>query len=564
MANWKKKSSEVLSEKELKDLDKKAWNDLLNTKTTDEILDALGRGLWLKEHEAKPPPNMIPSLEDIRAYLEGPNNTDRSVLCDAVQAFSHWLIANRIEWKQNEGDKQAHLPREIIDNEGLVCYLMGLVKVSDNGDLQEVAEDLKPFAIVAMYSLRKKQFVADLFERVHQVWVFHYKNGYEGTHPLIASVEAWQKDVTAVLATKEHDRVRPAAILKHPTGSIRDVSLAEIGAGVLKRLNGHGQTPDAYQMALPGLEQESIIRPTQSLLVQERHALTTKSGAVSITARIFLEAVMALPGQSTKQRIKIILGDLIDFLNPNGKFHKRNQLPYILEALYNLNTNAVVEWEYNEKGNKGYWLPVVARSYPTMESDRDFPIVLDVELPPNSTQGPMVLKEAVRMTGKRSMPQFNAYLAISDVWDRYGTDDGRITDPTRPVERRNADGYLLDADNKHILGPSGRPLKNIYHKEAVRQLERERNPKTNRYPIFSNLDLIKAAYPRVDVGSLTPKEKAKYLDRSKKVFKTLKEAGHILIEEVAIEEVAEAPGDWRILPPEEHIQTYRALKNSDV
>ena len=258
------------------------------------------------------------------------------------------------------------------------------------------------------------------------------------------------------------------------------------------------------------------------------------------------------------------MGDLIDFLNPNGKFHKRNQLPYILEALYNLNTNAVVEWEYNEKGNKGYWLPVVARSYPTMESDRDFPIVLDVELPPNSTQGPMVLKEAVRMTGKRSMPQFNAYLAISDIWDRFGTQDGRITDPTRPVEKRDTDGYLLDADNKHILGASGRPLKNIYHKEAVRQLERERNPKANRYPIFSTLDLIKAAYPHIDAENLTPKKKAKYLDRSKKVFKTLKEAGHILIEEVPIEEVAEAPGDWRILPPKEHIQTYRALKHSDV
>ena len=72
MANRKMKSSTALSPKERKDLDKKAWNDLLNAKTTDDILDALGRGLWLDEHKTKPPPNMIPSLEDIRGLFGRP------------------------------------------------------------------------------------------------------------------------------------------------------------------------------------------------------------------------------------------------------------------------------------------------------------------------------------------------------------------------------------------------------------------------------------------------------------------------------------------------------------
>ena len=234
---------------------------------------------------------------------------------------------------------------------------------------------------------------------------------------------------------------------------------------------------------------------------------------------------MALPGSVTKQRVKFTLGDLIKFLNPDGKFHRTNQLKYIVSAFQTLNSNAVIEWEY-KKGKTGFWLPVVARSFPGLDSGRDFPIVLDVELPPNATQGPMVLKYPLRMTGKKSLPQFNAYLAITEVWDRYGTHGGKITDPTNPVDYNNPDG------------------------------QRVRNPKADKYPIFSDLDILLACFPNMDFSNMQPNQKRKKFSLARKHIRALEKAGYMKIEETAF--------GWRPLPSRKHPQIYRALKRKKV
>ena len=449
-----------------------AWNDLLTAldlpteeEQADAIVVSLARGAYIKKHKSPPSRDAIPTANQI------------------IQRFNKQLI--------EAANKSEVAALKFLRNHRWGGTAAGIVGTQTrwlktvNG---EVEHPLAPHV----------------------------------PHPLSPEIEAWQKDVTAVHATKDHDKRHPAGILKYPMGTIRDVSLVETGAGVLKNLSGHGQTPTAYQMALPGLEQKAIIRPTQNFLVQERKALTTKSGAVSLAVRIALEAVMALPGNLTEERINFRLGDLIDYLNPDGKFHRTNQLKYILTALQTLNSNAVVVWEY-KKGKTGFWLPVVARSFPGMDSDRDFPIVLDVELPPNATQGPMALKEAVRMTGKRSVKQFNAYLSAVDVWDRYGTQSGRITDPTRPVDYKQPGG------------------------------ERERDPKTDQYPILSNLDLMTACYPNLNFESMPGNKKRAYLARAKAAWEELKKRGYVEIEKV--DDVG-----WRILPTEDHAATYRALK----
>ena len=347
--------------------------------------------------------------------------------------------------------------------------------------------------------------------------------------PLSMIVRAWQKDATAVHATKQRDQRRPAGILKFPMGTIRDVELVDLDKGTLTRFEeGHGETPESYQMALPEMQEKLIVRPIQNLLVHDRRQeiaqmfgiktpIRTKSGAVSPIVRISLEAIMALEPRHTKGRVKITLGDLINFLNPDGKFHRTNQLPYIVRAVYGLNTLAAVKWR------KGWWLPVVARSYPEMTSARDFPIILDVELPDNATQGPMALKEPLRMTGKRSLPQFNAYLSAVDVWDYYGTQGGRIIDPTRPTDYKRPGG------------------------------ERDRDPKTDKYPILSNIDLMVACYPNLNFESMLGNQKRPYLARAKAVWEKLKNRGYVEIEKVG-------NMGWRILPTENHTAIYRTLK----
>ena len=89
-------------------------------------------------------------------------------------------------------------------------------------------------------------------------------SGHTGRFPFAEAIEAWQKNSTAIEATKEYDDRRPAGILKYPMGSIRDLSLVDAKVGILKQFSGHGDTPSDYQMTLPGAEQETIIRPTQN------------------------------------------------------------------------------------------------------------------------------------------------------------------------------------------------------------------------------------------------------------------------------------------------------------
>ena len=99
----------------------------------------------------------------------------------------------------------------------------------------------------------------------------------------------------------------------------------------------------------------------------------------------------------------------------------------------------------------------------------------------------MVEKNIVRLLGKKSSARFNAYLTACWIFDRYGTVNGTIIDPTMPVERRNDREELVDQDGKPILNSRGQPVKNLKSKEAVRQLDRQPNPQRGRYPVL-NID----------------------------------------------------------------------------
>ena len=470
--------------------------------SAEGILNAVSRAVWVIDNQTEWPEKVIATPLAISRWFSGFGKKERD---DFVRGFiknKEMATAWAKRWTQKE-EMAVEWPMFVT------AIFLGLCEPPEG--------DEKPPGTIDVESVIK--YLRAIGEDMP-----------EGSDkPLSMIVRAWQKDMTAVLATKQQDQKRPAAVLKYPMGSIRDVEWVDLDKGTLTRFEqGHGETPESYQMALPRMQEKLIVRPVQNLLVHDRRheiaqmfgiktPIKTKSGAVSPIVRISLEAILALGPGHRKERVKITLGDLVNFLNPDGKFHRTNQLPYIVQAIYGLNTLAAVKWR------KGWWLPVVARSYPEMTSDRDFPIVLDVELPDNATQGPMALKEPLRMTGKRSLPQFNAYLSAVDVWDRYGTQGGRITDPTRPVDYKQPGG------------------------------ERERDPKTDEYPIFSNLDLMTACYPNLNFESMPRNQKRAYLARAKAAWEKVKKRGYVEIEKV--DNVG-----WRILPTEDHAATYRALK----
>lgn len=372
---------------------------------------------------------------------------------------------------------------------------------------------------------------------------------FETEHPCVPVVKAWIQEQIATRITPEHDRKYPIAVLKHPVGSVRGITFGERDTGQVF------QTPERtvqVQLELDLGTQLSVlpaIMPLQA--VQTSHLKRqTKSGALSHEIRIFFEAMMALRPSQRRADLMFRLGDLIEYLYPNGKFNWTLQIPHIERALAVLHNSATIPW-IDDQGSLRQWRPVSVRAPIPSDATRDTPVYLDVVMPPDAKRGHMVIKHIHRMVGMKSAAQWNAYHVACFLWDKYSTVKGKLVDPTRPVEKRDAQNRLVDATGKPLVTRNGKAIKSPYHKEAIPQLQREPNPDTiKRYPILSTEDLIRACFP----NGYKKGSRRVYLQRAKKHWEVLEAAGYILIHK-------DRTG-WRILPPEEHLNAHRALRKS--
>ena len=393
------------------------------------------------------------------------------------------------------------------------------------------------------------QELPERIEALHKHWKEALAYAPKQMHPLTNIVRAWLQAETAQPITKEYDKNHLVAILKHPMGSVREISLIdnEVGHCIA--------TPDrveqAVQMQLP-FEDTSILPAIMPLEVVRTADMkkTTRSGAVSHEVRIFFEAIMALQPNQRREELMIRLGVLIDFLNPDGKFNWTNQIPHIERALNVLHSNATIPF-IDDTGSLRRWRPVSVRAEVNKEGmTRETPIFFDVCLPPDAKQGHIILKEIHRGLSKKSAAKWNAYHVACYLWDKYGTVKGKLVDPTRPVERRDGNGKLVDADGKPLISKNGRDIKSPYHKDAVHQLDREPNPNSvKRYKVLSFEDLIRACYP-----NSTDTNQRRLLKGAKAHWKGLEAEGYIVIHK-------EGDG-WRILPPSEHLNKHRAMRKA--
>ena len=267
--------------------------------------------------------------------------------------------------------------------------------------------------------------------------------------------------------------------------------------------------------------------------------------------RIFFEALMALQPKETEVDIHFTLGDLLGYLNPNAKYHRKNHLPYVIQGLNALYSLRI---PYRPNPNKSTtevdWIPVLPRTVPNLQSDDNAPIILEVKIPPDTKQGMLAEKDLLRKFGKHSSARFNAYLSACWVFDKYGTLHGSIIDPTKPTARKDDSGYLINADGKRIYNQKGIPIKNPYHKNTIATLDREANKARKKYPILSFDDLTRACFPK---GFPTSK-RATYQKRAMQAWDTL-----AFEEQVRIEKHNYG---WRIMPSKAHINYYRAFKKS--
>ena len=428
------------------------------------------------------------------------------------------------------------------------------------------ADDIKPrtvaqlatIAVLDGWTSKRDMEIQSLehgIEAIYQLWLeVKQRHPREFRFPLEPIIRQWLTETTAKHISKDRDRLRPVAVLKHPMGNIREiVPSASNWNEELGELKGvSAPPPSTEQIEIPGIESPGSVLP-DTLPLEAVHMHdgmdTHKRGAVAMPIRLFFEAAMALDPKETRADILIRLGDLLQFLNPDGKYHRTNHLPHVIKGLNSLYYLRIPYCENPDKPSTEVdWIPVLPRTVPNLRSGNDAPVILEVKLPPNAQSGRMVEKDILRLLSKHSAAKTSAYLTACGLFDKYGTVKGQLIDPTSPVGRRDAEGYLVKPDGKRIYNTDGKPIKSPY--QAVSHFDREPNEARTHYPILSFDDLIRACFPNGH-----PKgQRAKYLKRASEAWKGLEEEGVILIERFN--------EGWRIMPSESHMGRYRARKKS--
>lgn len=573
-----------------------------------EIISGLARAIWKKmEYEGEPPEG--PTLSDIQNFTQ--DVTEKKFI--EVVAFNEgfWVTPSEDSWNLSDPPTQVLNLRERLSDtlshdyareaRNLYSYLSDRTLSERNKqrrdawrtvmqkfkqELRDIEEEV-PQAIhsatIHMFSqnhedegdvtllleatANEAQAIANFLlqtegeptlERaftLHNQWKQWRKSEANLQHPLAPIVRAWIQETTAKRITPDYDKKHPSAVLKAPLGNIRNVIISQVnGTEKVGQLRGiSAPAPESQQIELPGLEVESLLPAVLPLenIRMVNGTETTKRGAVAMPIRLFFEGVMALDPKETLVEVRMKLGTLLHFLNPDGKYNRTNHLPYVLQGLHALHDLTI---PYRENPDDPHtevdWIPVMPRTVPNVNSGDKAPIILEVRLPPDARGGMMVEKEILRQTGKQSSAKFNAYLSACWIFDRYGTTQKGIIDPTKPAAQRDTEGYLTNGNGKRIFDDRGKPIKDRYHTKNIAAGERVENEARVQYPILSFEDLTRACFPK----GFNTKQKRLYKKRALKAWEALETDGILRIEKHI--------QGWRILPSDSHIGRYRALQKN--
>ena len=134
--------------------------------------------------------------------------------------------------------------------------------------------------------------------------------------------------------------------------------------------------------------------------------------------------------RAARGRLVVTVRELRDFLFPNG-WERWRDWPRIREALFRAR-------DYVLPVGGGNWLPFALRWEPGENAELDDPVLIDVELPPGASHGPVIDRRELARLGVRSAPQFRAYIAAHSVAWRPGV--------TRRRHPRNRGVHLWSSD----------------------------------------------------------------------------------------------------------------------
>ena len=558
-----------------------AYEEALGQSEQDDIFAALERTYRIKNK--KPAPDDPLTLEKWKGWIGDASESERRAWVIDAYNFAVWVIEHKAEKKVSTDKKfTLTMPQGFEELSLVIVFIVGDDDRLDKDGILMSETNARvsnsPYPTLALGSILSTLSMKDgpnFYEAVKgawAAWVSHeeeYTSMYPGAkNPFGPSVEAWVTQPLKIESTNIYDARRPAAINRFPrSGFTVELFSDSSPAGSLKRFADNSLLPQSIQLILPGIQRKSVIRdPSKMLLTQVAGVpTTTRKGAVSPEVRVCVEAITQTPPKERLVQVHVVLGDLITRLYPNG-FNWTNQAPTLIEAIKNIGNLTVPFINSSGKLQRG-WAPVILNT--TELSRRDDDVVFTVSLPEDATKGPMVEKYFVRLLGLISAPKWQAYFSLCDLFHRYGVkkgDDGfYIVDPTKPVERRNDDNHLLDAQGEVIYGTNGEPLIDLYSPEAVEQLDREPNQQgIDHYPIVPFDDMLRAGFPgRVYKNA---SERTKYLNRAKQHLKELadkpsKAFGEKKGKEKApnIIKIVKHPDGWQFLPGESHIKVYRGV-----
>ena len=241
-------------------------------------------------------------------------------------------------------------------------------------------------------------------------------------------------------------------------------------------------------------------------------------GGAPPAQRILYQAICSVPREKRDAgpfHLLPTLRDIIQWLYA-GAYNRKRAIRLIRAALEDLESA-----HYRVPYQTLDYRLVTADAWPTDATPLDQIIPLRVGFPPNSTFGPRVDRERLRKWGARSAPAFRAWIRLAFLWDRAKLrNGGRRVYATRPQVRRTKEGFLLDADEKIILGGEGKyangrwrfppgklPQRNWRHPRAV-VIGEEPNPSANVVPELGPRDIVRLHYD--DESSYDSKSKYDY------------------------------------------------------
>lgn len=381
--------------------------------------------------------------------------------------------------------------------------------------------------------------------------------------------------VRAVQASKTASPVVPMQPSRAPNGII---------PSTMHTARAFGYLPDipALPAPMPGPQQPSLLpnfNPPPALIIpidmiytppHANHSSLARGKAAPLPKRIFFEILTAIPKEGRNMQdtwqMECTLRDFKNWLYPPTRegatnFQMGRHLEQIRIALWEV-SNIRMQRTLPRAKAPTDWLPIAVRGLPT--ADLNSPIILDIRLPPGSSGGALIDREAMRHYGRVSALQYSAALGLAYYWDKYATQQGNRILATKPQIAKNSQGHAIGARGETLLNSQGHPItgyndprivfldangdavmgKSLADRRAA--AARERNwPAIRRIPTLSSADLLALCYPEEIADVINSPRRRDKLSRAKNALMKMQADRHCVIEP---EESETGEIAWRILP----------------